>query len=54
MPASLDAVTIVPIPPDPVTGKPFQYALDGETATLTREGPPPSRLKVVYRINARR
>ncbi len=50
IPASPGAVTIVPIPLDPVTGRPFAYALDGETATLTREGPPPSRLKVVYRI----
>jgi thiol-disulfide isomerase/thioredoxin len=53
MPASIDAVGIVPIPPDPVTGKPFLYAREGETATLVREGPPPARLKVVYRIAPR-
>jgi len=49
MPASIDAVNIVPIPPDPVTGKPFQYACEGETATLVQESPA-HRLKVVYRI----
>ncbi len=50
MPESLGAVKIVPIPPDTVTGKPFQYTRDGATATLVREGPPPARLKVIYRI----
>jgi hypothetical protein len=53
MPASLDAVDIVPVPPDPMTGKPFEYASDGQTATLVREGRAPSRLKVVYRIAPR-
>ncbi len=50
MPPSLDAVKMVPIPPDPVTGMPFEYARDGEIATIVREGPPPSRLRIVYRI----
>jgi thiol-disulfide isomerase/thioredoxin len=53
MPASLDAVDIVPVPLDPMTGKPFQCDSDGHTATLVREGPAPSRLKVVYRIAPR-
>jgi thiol-disulfide isomerase/thioredoxin len=53
MPASIGAVDIVPVPLDPMTGKPFQYDSDGHTATLVREGPAPSRLKVSYRIASR-
>jgi hypothetical protein len=53
MPASIDAVDSVPVPPDPMTGKPFQYDSDGRTATLATEGPAPSRLKVVYRFASR-
>jgi hypothetical protein len=53
MPASLDAVDIVPVPLDPMTGKPFQCDSDGHTATLVREGLSPLRLKVVYRIAPR-
>lgn len=37
LPAKLDDITEVPIPLDPVTGKPFEYQLTGETATL--QGP---------------
>lgn len=40
MPQTLAEVTGVPIPIDPVTGKPFEYTLAGETATLT--APPPA------------
>ena len=54
MPESLEAVTIVPVPHDPVTGKPFPYSGNDSAATLIREGPPPSRLKVVYRITPQR
>jgi hypothetical protein len=53
MPAAIDAVNLVPVPLDPMTGKPFQYDSDGRTATLAREGPAPSRLKVLYRIAPR-
>ena len=53
MPATLDAVKVVPVPLDPVTGAPFPYARDGETAALSREGPRPSRLKIIYRIDNR-
>ena len=53
MPASLDAVDVVPVPLDPMTEKPFQYESDGHTATIVREGPAPSRLKVAYRIAPR-
>jgi hypothetical protein len=34
LPDKLDQVTIVPVPNDPGTGKPFEYRLDGQTATL--------------------
>jgi hypothetical protein len=35
LPEHLDQVTIVPVPNDPGTDKPFEYHLDGQTATLT-------------------
>lgn len=35
LPAALADVTIVPVPVDPATDRPFTYHLDGETATLT-------------------
>jgi hypothetical protein len=38
LPGSLAELTEVPIPPDPATGKPFEYRLDGSTASLS--GPP--------------
>ena len=34
LPAALADVTVVPVPLDPVTGKPFEYRLEGETAVL--------------------
>ncbi len=55
LPASLDAVTIVPIPPDPATGKPFEYRLEGDAAFLvgptTQHIPPPG---ISYRITIRK
>ncbi len=38
LPQSLDEL-VVPVPVDPVTGRPFPYRLDGETASV--EGTPP-------------
>lgn len=38
-PSSLDEVKLVPIPSDPITGKPILYRLEGKTAVL--EFPPP-------------
>lgn len=35
LPQSLNAITIVPVPRDPVTGDPFIYTLDGDTAVLS-------------------
>ena len=34
LPSSLDEVTVVPVPDNPLTGKPFEYRLDGDTAVL--------------------
>jgi len=34
LPASLDDITEVPIPTSPVTGQPFGYSVEGNTATL--------------------
>jgi hypothetical protein len=39
LPASLGDITEVPVPPDPVTGKGFDYKASGNRATLY--GPPP-------------
>lgn len=41
-PASLDAVTIVPVPLNPVTGEPFTYTKDGNHAVLEFPSPNPS------------
>jgi hypothetical protein len=39
LPAKLSDVTEVPLPDDPGTGKPFDYKLDGDTATVTSDVP---------------
>lgn len=39
LPAALEDVKEVPVPIDPVTGKPFEYRLEGEKAVLS--APPP-------------
>ena len=36
----LDDITEVPVPSDPMTGRPFQYRHEGDTATLTAPPPP--------------
>jgi hypothetical protein len=35
LPDKLGDVTVVPVPPDPSTGRPFEYRREGATATLT-------------------
>ncbi len=40
LPATLDDVKDVPIPADPMTGKPFDYTVKGDTATLSAGAPP--------------
>jgi hypothetical protein len=54
LPVSLDQVTEVPMPDDPATGKPFEYHLDGNSATLIgpKAGLPPHWPS--YRITIRR
>jgi len=47
LPASLDDVTVVPIPLNQLTGKPFTYRLEDGVATLDLED---DELPVVYRI----
>jgi hypothetical protein len=39
VPAQLDAITVVPIPLDPMTGKPFEYQVDGNKFTLRAPAP---------------
>ncbi len=39
LPPSLEAITAVPVPIDPATGKFFDYKVDGSTASLTAAGP---------------
>jgi hypothetical protein len=38
LPGSLDDIKDVPIPANPMTGKPFTYRLDGDTAVLLADG----------------
>jgi hypothetical protein len=40
LPGHLNDITEVPVPCDPVTGKPFGYRLAGDTATLSAPAPP--------------
>jgi hypothetical protein len=49
LPNALDEIKAVPVPNDPVTGKPFEYRRDGETATLASRAPFQA-LWLVYRI----
>jgi hypothetical protein len=52
LPESLDQIKAVPVPGDPMTGKPFEYRREGEAAVLTGQAPPVFRL--VYRITVRK
>jgi hypothetical protein len=53
LPDSLDRVTIVPIPLDPMTGRLFEYRREGETAILVGPESEP-KLVLTYRITLRR
>ncbi len=44
-PARLSDITAVPVPIDPVTGKPFAYKAVGDTVTLEGRAPAPDRPK---------
>jgi hypothetical protein len=56
LPDKLDEVTVVPIPLDPMTGKPFQYSRDGNTATLSSQvsGDDVAASGLRYRITLRK
>jgi hypothetical protein len=59
LPASLDDVTLVPIPRDPVTGKPFEYRRTKAGATLHAPPPPgeipaPWNVPLTYEIKMKR
>jgi len=56
LPDKLEDVKIVPVPNDPANGKPFEYQLDGATATLSSRIPG-EKLEVTglrYRITLRK
>lgn len=44
LPETLDEISEVPIPFNPVTGKPFPYKLEGNTAVLKADGGPVKRI----------
>jgi len=44
LPKTLDEISEVPIPINPVTGKPFPYNLEGDTAVLKADGGPEKRI----------
>lgn len=45
LPRSLEAITIVPVPNDPSTGKPFNYRLEDNKATLDVPAPAPQPMR---------
>jgi hypothetical protein len=56
LPDRLDQITEVPVPDDPGTGKPFEYASDGRTATLTGRLPdePQRPTSLRYKVTVRK
>jgi hypothetical protein len=54
-PDKLADVTVVPVPDDPGTGKPFDFQADGKTATLssTVPGEPLEHNGLRYRLTLR-
>jgi hypothetical protein len=57
LPAALADIIEVPVPPDPVSGKPFVYEVKGDKARLSLPGPPgakpPPYLMLTYEITLR-
>jgi hypothetical protein len=47
LPTELSDIRKVPVPPDPLTDKPFGYSVDGDTFTLTAPTPSTSTLKTL-------
>jgi len=56
LPDKLDDVTVVPLPDDPGTGRPFEYSLQGDTATLVSQvpGDPVPHNGLRYRVTVRK
>jgi hypothetical protein len=56
LPEKLADVTVVPVPNDPGTGRPFEYKLEGGTATLTGRiaGEPLATTGLRYRVTLRK
>jgi hypothetical protein len=56
LPERLDQVTVVPVPLDPGTGKPFEYSREGATATLSSRipGEPLEATGLRYRVTMRK
>jgi hypothetical protein len=56
LPDKLDDVSVVPIPEDPGTGKPFEYSRTGDTATLVSQiaGEPQAGSGIRYRVTIRK
>ncbi|HEX5269924.1 MAG TPA: hypothetical protein VFW33_05535, partial [Gemmataceae bacterium] len=58
LPVALADVKEVPIPDDPMTGKPFAYKVDGDTATITAGPPPgdptPAQNTLIYELTLRK
>jgi hypothetical protein len=50
LPASLDEIKEVPIPLNPMTGKPFPYRLEGKTAVLDADGSLTNVPRPQYRV----
>jgi hypothetical protein len=54
LPRSLADIKLVPLPLDPMTGKPFEYNLVGDTATLSGPPPSPDQPGFTYRITLKK
>ncbi len=54
LPASLDKVTIVPVPIDPVTNRPFDYRVEGESRLLSAPGHSDKDSGLSFKITARK
>lgn len=58
LPAALADVKEVPVPADPMTGKPFDYKADGDSATITGAAPggepTPSPNTLIYELKLRK
>ena len=52
LPGTLDEVKTVPVPSDPITGRPFEYRREGAAAILTGVSPTPA-FRLTYRITVR-